>query len=48
MTVDVKVALVEQDLAEWLRLLSDPSAKGGDQDVAADEVVLEGQEAEAE
>jgi hypothetical protein len=48
MTVDVELGLVEQDLAEGLRFPSDPGAEGGDQDVAADEVVLKGQQAEEE
>jgi len=46
MAVDVEIALVEQDLIEGLGLVGDPSAEGGDQGVATDEVVLERQQAE--
>jgi hypothetical protein len=46
MAVDVEIALVEQDLIEGLGLVGDPSAEGGDQGVATDEVVLKRQQAE--
>ena len=46
MAVGVEVALVEQDPVQGLRLVRDPGAEGGDERIAADEVVLKRQEAE--
>ena len=46
MAVGVEVASVEQELIEGPGLVGDPGAEGGDERIAADEAVLQGQEAE--
>ena len=46
MAVGVEVALVQQDPVEGLRLVRDPGAEGGDERIAADEAVLQRQQAE--